>query len=70
MQYKQKAAGEALPSPATDASAFRPLPEPHSASQTEWPVVAFAVSHVAARYGLSLPWATIVAAAAGLGGCQ
>jgi hypothetical protein len=63
-------AGDILPSPATDAAASQPLPELNSPMLGDIPAIGFAISHVAARYGLPMPWATIVAVAAGLGACQ
>lgn len=68
MQHLQaRAAGEIRPSPATGALASKPLPDVPSAAAPDWPAVGLAVAVVAARYGLPLPWAAIVAAAAGLG---
>lgn len=67
MAGKRKAAGEVLHSPAAIASASQPLPSFSSANLPDWPAIGLAVSHVAARYGLPLPWAAIVAPAAGLG---
>ncbi len=55
--------------PGVNASASRPLPSPSSANLPDWPAVGLAVSHVAARYGLPLQWAAVVAVAAGLGRC-
>lgn len=68
MQRKEKAAGEGLISPAADAAASQPLHTPCNGNAPGWPAIGFAVSHVAARFGLPLPWAAIVALAAGLGG--
>lgn len=64
MKEKPPAAG-----PGVNASASQPQPSPSSAILPDWPAIGFAVSHVAARYGLPLQWAAIVATAAGLGGC-
>jgi len=68
MQSKKNAAGEGLISPEAFAAASQPMPIPDSKLIPDWPGAGLAVSMVAARYGLPLPWAAIVAAAAGLGG--
>lgn len=69
MQRKEKATGEGQISPAADAAASQPTPILSSGNEPYWPAIGFAASHVAARYGLPLPWAAIVALAAGLGEC-
>ncbi len=69
MTHKKKAAGEVAASPATIAPASQPVPVSHTPAVPEWPHLGLAVAIVSSRYGLSLPWAAIVAAAAGLGGC-
>ncbi len=68
MPFKTNGAGEGLISPATGALASQPQQPGNSASPAELPAFGLAVSIIAARYGLPLPWAEIVAAAAGLGG--
>ena len=53
--------------PGAYALASQPLPLSHSPARTDWPAVGLAASIIAGRYGLSLPWAQLVATAAGLG---
>ena len=55
--------------PGALAAASQPVPDTYSPSLPDLPAIGLAVSHVAARYGLPLQWAAIVATAAGLGGC-
>jgi len=49
------------------ASASKPLPETHSIIEVDLPALSLAIGMVACRFGLPLPWAQIVAVAAGLG---
>lgn len=70
MQHKEEATGEGLISPAADAPVSQPMHSHNNPTGLDLPSVAFVISMVAARYGLPLPWAAIVAAAAGLGGAQ
>lgn len=67
MARKKIAAGEIRTSPAACAARSQAMPATFSQSAFENPANEFAVAMVAARYGLPLPWAAIVAAAAGLG---
>ena len=69
MPNKEKAAGEGLISPAAHATASKAMPGKTNRNWPDMPAFGFAATHAAARYGLPLPWAAIIAVAAGLGEC-
>ena len=68
MRTERKAAGEGATSPAADTAPSQAMPAPYTAIQPHAPPEALAVAILAMRYALPLPWAAIVAVAAGIGG--
>jgi hypothetical protein len=69
MKRNEKAAGEGRISPAADALPSKALQTADSEMASALPPASLAATIVAYRHGLSMPWAELVAAAAGLGVC-